>query len=870
MTQEEKTQAIEDLFKSLRAMWPDLKPNVKPRKVVAGRYNFTDYTPGTVFPNPVFKFFDSPVDISPIMAEKVMSEGDFYPYDNITLSVNEEFHRREKEFKMNPAETKMTLKDARCPESMVAMILPLKEDGNQSGQDMLVYDGGTLVKKVFRRLATLRLLRARDEDEVQYALKLLVDYPVIPPSTLEVCYNEAYHANLSPLEIQMLEDYKEDMEVYDSFIEAHMLEMFSAKPDEFRMKMKPLKSPGTDIVDEHGKLFSKKDHWLLPAAALDTTCIVTDPTAWAEYQAEYGAEGEQRPVRQEGNAFVKYTWFSQKCFLLNLIKGRVFRRMKGLLMGLLHNPKWECDCAVDGASRENSRAFRWNNPDGLGFLGKDGKPIPPAPGTKLPDVSDDAAYESIQGKLREETVRTAEGIYIRMVSPKEVVEALRDAASHLPKLVKSISKKGNTVIRAVRDFAGAVALRIRAIYPGRWTFNMYDGTVIKPYAIPLEHSRVGFPNLKKGSRFDTYWNRELLKKPVYGRTDWALDVSHFETFSTSSPDFLLAAAGTSERRRLYFEDAASGWIATTLGRSYHGPSTSSGIGHTSWHSLTTGRFCASVDVGYRNKGGPDVAERVRKTARTDWRYNMANAMQYVIEEYQINAKNPFSSYLDTMATYLVDDKLVTSLTHAGSDDQGGYDQSDAISDEDLWKHIESNPACQEWRRKTHMSIEKGGAHFAIVRQRSVITANEAASTWKAFLMEHKMISDFVCLGLVQTFTLVPDFAEDLQKVFTELSLGSIKSYYKGAANALRLIESDPVFFNEYLSAMYEEESPRGRVMATVLADVGYQIGQTMKVPADLTAQFLRMHLAFVETGDVTKIEAVVKEPFNNPSPKYQI
>jgi len=800
-------------------------PEKLPRLVVAGPFSFLDNTPFSVFPNLVFDFAPCAINITKDLDELCEKYGTFSEYDSEARRVNEELSKgyvvKSNDLLKNNAHT--------MPETTFALILPLKSDGNKTGLDFLV-SGQEKWKLFFRTLARARQRRAKSETETKHAAWFGVDYGSWPSSALEIQKVADYKMNFTDLEREALKRYTEDVEIYCEWIEANMLEMFDKMPSDFCMKMKPLKSPGTDRFLPDGTLFSKDDATFFPSKEFDML-----------------GNGCYDPK----NAWCKQSYYPLKKALLDEILPRVNLRFAGLAKGLRGDPKWEIQMKNLGAARESVIAWRINNPDKLLFVVSCDKSKPVwdvhtrelAPGDEFGDPLDDEWWSRLQGKPREIFLRTQKGSFTLMISPYQVWSIFKKKFDLWVKKGHTSVIKGKVVVRRVFSKA-ASWLRARIIMPARWTLNMFDGTVTKPYDLPLEHSRRGFPNPKPTSPYQTFV-REFLSRGFSTVVPWATDVSHFETFWSSNPEFADAIFGNNPNRKEYYKDAASGFSATRLGAMFHGPQTSSGIGHTTKHSLNTGCFIASMDIGYRSVD-------TIKTAQTNWRILLSEGIAFAKERYHLAAPNPFQDYYGCVVEYEAKQfpgKLVSELSGEGSDDQGGWSCTNDLTRDEVIENA-TNPQCEDWRKRTHSDIEFDiGSHFAIIRTPQGVELDKTASDWKVALAEHKKIGDLYAAAIY--LTLKKDrsgLADDFQEALDAIGGGDWHSYGKGYTNAMLICRKNPQYFRNIMDNYDPENSPSGARMSQMMEDAGFGKATSLKIDSSRSRSFLERYLTFIKEG----------------------
>lgn len=805
-------------------------PKQVPREVICGPIKTQDFTPYCMFPNPVFDFANSPVQITSEIMDLAKEKGVKTVLPQRDVAVTKYAHQHWKELEKTQIEGKLKIPPHYIPETACGVMLPLRgfkdSEGkeNLTGMDFLPY-GHPLYLKFTRKLAQLRRERAETNrvnkaDAIDHAIFMRQDYSSWTPTVQEIYADSAYKCELEGLELDCFHAFLNDMESYYSFIEQNMLVMFAEKPDAFKMSTKPLKSPGTDVVQPDGILYKKGDHYYYPNEGFDTG-------------------------NPEKNAYAKFTYEPLKRSLEPLIVPSVEHRMEGLKQGKLHDPTWEFDMVMDGCAREGTIAWRINNPDAT-------KPVIPKTGDihntiieyetqdidKLPDIGDDDAWRTFQGKPREISCHPDFDTYYTVkIHPYQVALLIKEKQDHL---------LHNGGYKMTRQGKSCVAypfrkddslLRARIICPHKWRFNMFDGTIAKFFALPIEHCARGFPSLKVGSLYEQHYRPRVNKTAV---VPWALDVSHFETFCSAQEWTPKLFGGNNVRRALYFEDAASGWIASALGRRYHGFQTSSGIGHTSLHSLIVGMFLCSVDIMYRDDN-PTV-----EIAQTAWRGILQEACAYAIQHFGAKSPNPFGDISIPHPVYHINGKEVEVLNGAGSDDEGGWDQSDTATVSEIEQRLNS-PAVTKWREKSHMSIELGeGAHFGIVRTTSGFRKDETSADWKWTFMERKSIGDLIALGIVEAFKQTPGLEEDVQAALDFIQGGSTKSYWLGAKTAECVLRSSKDFCNQLVEANYPEESPKGRVMSEALEQYGFDPSLSHKLTDDTTKSIITCYLNFIK------------------------
>jgi hypothetical protein len=713
-------------------------------------------------------------------------------------------------------------------ESGVGVLLPppgfVGSDGrrNTTGMHALLF-GTKEFKKFSRTLAKARMRRAsgvrNSEDAVKHAKFMQQDYSTWPFSVQEIYADSAYKVELNGREEKALDLYCSMVSKYQGFIERNMKAMLEKDPSKFQMSLKPLKSPATDVVLPDGTLYNKRDHWFLPHESFDTG-------------------------HNDKNAYAKFTFKPLKEALTPVIVPSVRTRMKGLIRGKLHDPQWEFEMVMLGCSREGVIAWRINNPDDQKYCVVKSKgdvwDVDQVDKDDLPDWDNDEEWRKYQGKAREICAHPDyETYYSLKISPYQIACAIKEQMDAQPDSYKWVTVKGKKRRRYQFDKATTL-LRARIIVPHKWRFNMFDGTIAKFYAIPMEHCRCGFPNLKVGSLYEQNYRHSVNKNNV---VPWATDVSHYETFSSANEEIMLRIfGGDNERRRLYFEDAASGWIASPLGRRYHGFQTSSGIGHTTLFSLIPGTFLTGVDVAYRGTTSEffDVCEQV-------WKKLLWEAVEYAREAFDLSDPNPFGDSQPPFPVYHFNGHCIESLVGFGSDDQGGWDQSDEASTQEIERALLGKDV-EDWRSRCHCSVELGeGSHFGIVRTTTGFQADQTSSDWKWCFSERKSVGDLIALGATVAFEKTPGLEEDVQEALDAIGGGSTEAYWVGAQIVSAIINGNPDYFAQLLAANYPKESPSGRRMSEALEAKNFKLDDSNKLSIEVTKEIVDLYLSFINS-----------------------
>lgn len=800
-------------------------PEDLPRKIRMGPFETDDWTPFCFFANPIFEFDRAGLSVEHLQ-ELCIKHGTVTKLPDRDVRVTKYAFDHAKELVRTQIESKMMYRGHPLKESGIGVLLPppgfVSSDGreNRTGMHALLF-GTKEYKKFSRTLAQARMRRAtsvRNEgDAVIHAKYMQQDYSTWAYSAQEIYADEAYKATFKPREEEALNIYCSMVARYQEFIEKNMLRMLEANPSTFQMSMKPLKSPATDTVLPDGTIYKKRDHWYVPHPCFDTG-------------------------NNDKNAYAKFTYKPLKEALLSVIVPSEKLRMDGLINGKLHDPQWEFEMVMAGCSREGVIAWRLNQPDAQKYcIVKDRGAIWEVEQVEkddLPDWDNDEEWRKYQGKARALCAHPdLETYYSLEISPYQVACAIKEQMDAQPESYKWVTVKGKKRKRFQFDKATTL-LRARIIVPHKWRFNMFDGTIAKFYAIPMEHCRCGFPNLKVGSLYEQNYRHAVNKNNV---VPWASDVSHYETFSSANEEMMLKIFGNNnERRRLYFEDAASGWIASPMGRRYHGFQTSSGIGHTTLFSLIPGSFLTGVDVAYRGKVDEfhDVCTQV-------WTKLLWEAAQYAIDEFHLDESNPFGPRQPPYPVYHVGKHEVESLVGFGSDDQGGWDQSDGLSTSEIERAITSRDA-EDWRKRCHCSIELGeGAHFGIVRTTTGFQADQTSSDWKWCFSERRSVGDLIALGATVAFEKTPGLEEDVQEALDSIGGGSTEAYWVGAKVVSAIINGNPEYFAQLLAANYPKESPSGRRMSEALEAKNFKLDDSNKLPVEVTKEIVDLYLSFI-------------------------
>lgn len=796
-------------------------PRDLPRRVRVGPLESDDWTPFCVFKNPVVDFAQAQVQVGPTFDDLVAEFGADTPLPEAEVRVTQYASKHYKELVATQVEGKMKTYLNFYPETGYGILLPppgIEIDGkiNKTGLDFLAY-GTPLCDKFIRTLSHRRAQRAETATELRHAVWMSQDFSVWPESTLEVSDTPTYRVQLTELERRLWGAFCEDVRVYLDLVENKMLTTFEKEPDKYSMSYKSLKSPGTDVVGPDGNLFDKREHWFYPHPAFDTG-------------------------HPDKNGYAKFTFLPLKQELEALIVPRVKLRLEGCKKGKIGDPAFEFECVLKGASRDSVVAYRTNNPDECSrVVAVDkSKPIwsvktePITAADQLPAVGDDRGWRMIQGKAREHlSHRSPERFKLAYIHPYQLSEVYSELEEQFWRQTKGVvNRKDGKIWRRHRFTRNQPWLRARAIYPCRWTMNMFDGTVAKFIAFPIEESPVGFPVLKPSSSYFQHYTRELQSAGAV--VPWALDVSHFETFCASNKWFTECFGAPGSPRKLYFDDAGTGWIASRFGRRYHGFQTSSGIGHTSMHSLLFGLFLSSVDIAYR--GNPGEEEKV---ARAAWRCILGNAIVHA------ELGELPQGWSLTHPRYRIGEKEVTSLNGAGSDDQGGWDTSHQATSEEIAQALK-NPRVTEWRERCHMSADIGeGNNFGIIRKPYGIERDRSGADWKWSLAEHKTVGDLLALGICVAFDTTPGLEEDIQFALDAIGAGSTKSYRLGAACARLVLENSERFCAELFAGRDPEYSPSARRMSEKLEESGFEIGRSERLKRETTREIIKTYLEFV-------------------------
>ena len=802
-------------------------PDDLPRKIKLGPFESEDWTPFCFFANPLFDFDRAGISVEHLQ-KLCVEHGTKTKLPERDVRVTKYAHAHEKELVRTQVESKMLYSGHPLKESGIAVLLPppnfVGSDGrrNTTGLHALLF-GTKEYKKFSRTLAKARMRRAKNvrnsEDAIKHAKFMQQDYSTWSFSVQEIYADEAYKVHLNAREEKALEIYSGMISKYQEFIERNMRNMLKANPSKFQMSMKPLKSPATDIVLPDGSLYKKADHWYLPHEAFDTG-------------------------HNDKNAYAKFTYKPLKEALLPVIVPSERKRMEGLIAGKLHDPQWEFEMVMLGCSREGVIAWRINNPDDQKYCVVKSKgpvwEVELVDKDDLPNWDDDDEWRKFQGKYRELCAHPDFDTYYSLkVSPYQIACAIKEQMDLQPDSYKWVTVKGKKRKRFQFDKATTL-LRARIIVPHKWRFNMFDGTIAKFYAIPMEHCRCGFPNMKVGSLYEQNYRHAVRMSNV---VPWANDVSHYETFSSANEDIMLKIFGNNNpRRKLYFEDAASGWIASPLGRRYHGFQTSSGIGHTTLFSLQPGTFLTGVDVAYRG----DISEFF-EVCTAVWTKLLWEAVAYAKEEFGLDEPNPFGENQPPFPVYHTHGHAVESLVGYGSDDQGGWDQSDEASTDEITSAIMSKDA-EDWRHRCHCSAELGeGAHFGIVRTTTGFQADETSSDWKWCFSERKAVGDLIALGATVAFEKTPGLEEDVQEALDAIGGGSTEAYWIGAQIVSSVINGNPEYFAQLLAANYPKESPSGKRMSEALEAKHFKLDDSNKLPIEVTTEIVDLYLDFIQS-----------------------
>jgi hypothetical protein len=802
-------------------------PGDLPRKIKLGPFESEDWTPFCFFANPIFDFDRAGVSVE-YLQDLCIEHGTKTKLPERDVRVTKYAHAHEKELVRTQVESKMQYYGHPLKESGFAVLLPppnfVGSDGrqNKTGMHALLF-GTKEYKKFSRTLAKARMRRANSvrnsEDAIKHAKFMQQDYSTWPFSVQEIYADEAYKMSLNSREEKALEIYSNMISKYQEFIERNMKNMLRANPSQFQMSMKPLKSPGTDVILPDGSLYKKTDHWYLPHEAFDTG-------------------------HNDRNAYAKFTYKPLKEALLPVIVPSERKRMEGLIAGKLHDPQWEFEMVMLGCSREGVIAWRINQPDEQKYcVVKNKGPVWEVDLTDkddLPSWDNDDEWRKFQGKPRELCAHPDFGTYYSLkISPYQVACAIKEQMDLQPDSYKWVTVKGKKRRRYQFDKATTL-LRARIICPHKWRFNMFDGTIAKFYAIPMEHCRCGFPNMKVGSLYEQNYRHAVRMNNV---VPWAFDVSHYETFSSANEDIMLKIFGNNNpRRKLYFEDAASGWIASPLGRRYHGFQTSSGIGHTTHFSLVPGTFLTGVDVAYRGE-----TSEFFEVCTAAWTKLLWEAVAYAKEEFGLDDPNPFGDTPPPFPVYHTRGHAVESLIGYGSDDQGGWDQSDEASTDEITQAILSKDA-EDWRQRCRCSAELGeSAHFGIVRTTTGFQADETSSDWKWCFSERKSVGDLIALGATVAFEATPGLEEDVQEALDAIGGGSTEAYWVGAQIASSVINGNPEYFSQLLAANYPKESPSGRRMSEALEAKHFKLDDSNKLPIEVTTEIVDLYLDFIQS-----------------------
>lgn len=799
-----------------------VKPSQLPRMMKFGPVTFEDWTPFCFFANPILYMRNSVVR-NDMLDEVVAKGGTVTKLPQRDVTVTKYAHDKWDELVRTGVESKMTYKGHPMKESGVAFLLPprdfIAKDGrkNETGTDAIMF-GTPLFKKFSYELAKRRMARVNDvenkADAAAHALMMMQDYTVWPHTVQEVYADSSYKMELTSVEDTALQKFSELMELYYQFIERNALRMVASHPEDFQMSMKPLKSPGTDMFMPDGQPYDKGLYYYYPNEHFDTG-------------------------HPEANAYANFSYEPLKRALIPTIIPSVRERLRGLLAGKLHDPEWEFKMVMQGCSREGGVAWRINAPDKPSFkkiVKKDeiweviddaDKPIDYFP----PYGSDE--WSLCQGKPREMCVQTALDTFVtEFVSPVQMASLIADRQDS----DYERAREKNSVQQFAFDKSG-MQLRARIIMPHKWRFNMFDGTIAKLFAVPMEHCRMGFPSLKVGSGYEQFYRSQLAGG---NSVPWAFDVSHFETFSSSNPEMMLRMFGSTERRRLFFEDAASGWLASAFGRRYHGFQTSSGIGCTTLFSLIPGMFLTGVDVAYR---GDDTADLV-KVAESVWNKLLYEACAWAIDRYSLDDINPFTD--SGLPTYHTAGHEVTSLVSYGSDDQGGWDRSDSAPVSVIEAAL-TNSKVELWRTKSHSTAELGeSSHFGIVRTSRGFHADPTGSDWKWCFSERKSCGDLIALGAVTAFSKTEGLEDDVQGALDAIKGGSTEAYWIGAAVATEVLRNNKEFAAQVIDAHYPKESPSGMRMSELLAESGINIESSNKLDLDTTNSIVASYLDFLK------------------------
>lgn len=794
-------------------------PKDLPRSVRCGPITYEDWTPFCFFANPRADLRISPVNLVPF--ERAALDGvDPSKGDDVALKVTKYAHNRWVELEKTGVEQRMKYSFHPMKETGFAFLLPptgyKAPDGreNTTGTDIIMF-GTELFKKFATALVRHRMKRVDDvrnrEDAIAHAYMMRQDYSVWTASVQQVFKDPKYAIKLTGLEERALAIFQDMTERYMSFIEKHARKMLDNKCSDFAMSMKPLKSPATDIIAPSGDRFDKRESYYYPDAIFDVG-------------------------HHEHNAYAQFSYLPLKSELIPTIVPSEVKRMEGLKKGLLHDPSWEFSMVMQGCAREGTVAWRINAPDKPRFWKRQGGDYVPDESreTYVPEWDSDD-WVLCQGKPRE---------VCHEVSPAEFVTRFVhpiDCCEYIKKNQATDYDRSNQDVKQTRFDKAGMLLRARLIMPHKWRFNMFDGTIAKLFAVPLEHCRVGFPSLKVGSAYEQLFRSEV---PKGNSVPWAFDVSHYETFSSSNPELMCKMFGTNKMRSLFFEDAASGWLAGAFGRRYHRFQTSSGIGCTTLFSLIPGMFINGMDVAYRNDGDEND---ILNTCSQLWKKLYGEAIDYAISHYGIQDDNPFGSSFD-FPTYKWRGKTVTSLIHCGSDDQGGWDRSDTLTREEIEHAINSDTA-NSWRTRCHSSLELGaGSHFGIVRTSDGFERDETSADWKWCFSERKAIGDLIALGATVAFQTTPGLEEDVQAALDEIGGGSTYAYWIGAKVANAILMNNTEFCKNIIDNYYPEESPSGKRISDKLAESGFAVGKSNALPEEVTREIVDTYLSFVQGG----------------------
>lgn len=786
-------------------------PTDLPRKVYFDGLMVEDWTPFSFFANPTVNFFKSDIDLVP-WESSLLDDVETDVTDPRIHAVTQYARDRWDELSKTQVENKMNYAFHQMKEGGLAVLLPppgfVGSDGrsNTTGQHGLLF-GSELFKKFATELCRRRMARVDDvsnvDDAIAHAYLMRQDYSSWAASVQQVYQSREYMLDLDDFESDMLGLFSTSIEMYFSYIERNVDSVLTNAIDRVKMSMKPLKSPGTDIVLPDGAQFVRKDAWYYPSEAFNVG-------------------------HHEHNAYASFSYKPIKDSLIPYIVPSERERMRGLLAGKLHDPKWEFEMVMKGCSREGTVAWRINAPDKPAFRKLvNGKWIVDEQRRRYVPDYDSGDWIECQGKEREICHETENGFRTRFVSPVDV--ALEIQRQEQAKTYGSGQK-------ASRTKAGML-LRARLIMPHKWRFNMFDGTIAKLFAIPMEHCRCGFPNLKVGSLYEMLYRAEVGKMHA---VPWAFDISHFETFSSSNPEIMLEMFGTNVRRKLFFEDAASGWLSGRFGRRYHGFQTSSGIGCTTLFSLIPGIFITSIDIAYRNSDRSAYAS----TANAVWSKLLFEAVEYARQEYGITEPNPFGDFVD-FPTYSWRGRSVRSLVSFGSDDQGGWDQQEDGGEDAIIQAL-NNTVVQKWRERVHATFEIGeGSHFGIVRTNTGFKADVTSSDWKWCFCERKSVGDLIALGATVAFAKTPGLEDDVQAALDVIGGGSTQAYWLGAEVALSILRDHPEFCQRIIDYNYPKESPAGRRMSEMLEEIGLATEETNYLDDDVTRQIVTTYISFL-------------------------